>query len=176
MNISNTKKLQASLLILSSLGLAACGGGGSEDSSSATSNNMLAEVQTNNSEVLSNGAVENGLITDSVPATLSVNSTEDLVVNETFLFSSNYKLSVTVNLDSRFDHLTVCYSHPGSDEVDYENCLLRADLNAGAYRGELLVTNDTDQLIVSAWDYANVENPLVSRWNRDLDGDLISIN
>jgi len=175
MNTLKMKTTNAVLVMITGFMLAACGGGGGGSSDGAALDNTQVAGSTSGTETAStNEPAAEPIEVDEVASTSSaVNSTEDLVVTETFLFSSNYKVTVAANLNSDFDHLTVCYTRDGTDQADYDNCLLRADLNSGVFNGELLVTNDTDYLVVSAWDYADAENPSVSYWN---DGDLISIN
>lgn len=190
------KAINTGLVVMTGFMLAACGGGGGGSSDGTALENTQVAGSTSSAETASTTETTVEPVAAAVsntPAT-AVSSTEDLVVTETFLFSSNFKLRVAANMASTFDHLTVCYTKDGADSqnssgsqdnsgaqngtamADYDNCLLRAGLDEGVFNGELLVTNDTNYLAVSAWDYEDAENPSVTYWDRDIDGDLISVN
>lgn len=141
--------------------LVACGGGSSDGSSSNGNTNTESEPQTP--------------VVVQPEEPIVITSTEDLVVADTFLFQSNYKLDVQVDLSSQYDYLTICYADD-EGQPNYGDCLLRTGLDEGEVSSELLLTNDTRELLIVAWDYADVNNPAVSTWNRDLDGDLLQVN
>ena len=163
--VKNTTGLCSIVLMTT---LVACGGGGSGEGSSSSSNNssQAPVVTTPDTPVIDDPGTQEPTVIDS---------TDDLVVADPFLFQSNYKLDVQVNVDSDYDYLTICYANE-SGEPNYADCLLRTDLDEGAVTSELLLTNDTYELVVIAWDYADVNNPAVSTWNRQLDGDLLQVN
>lgn len=163
--ISSSNKINNLGLMLLMATLVACGGGGGSDgtsSSNVTSTPVVTEAET-----------EQPVIETEEPAVIT--STEELVVADTFLFQSNYKLDVLVDISPEYDYLTICYAD-NNNQPDYGDCLLRTDLNEGEISRELLLTNDTDKLLVIAWDYADVDNPVISSWDRALDGDLLQVN
>lgn len=174
MNTSIVKYLNTGLVVLSLSLLSACGGGGSDSSEASTSNNNATTTQTNVATTVTEPAITDQ--TNEVVQAGPVTSTEDLVVTETFLFSSNYSVKVQADLPDNYNHLTICYTKQGSEQADYSRCLLRAELDQGAFDGELLITNDTSRLVVSAWDYSDADNPSVRYWDREQDGELIRIN
>lgn len=178
MNIAIMKNSKIVVLIMTSLSLAACGGGSGESGGGSDSGSSSTQLVSSNAAA--NDTVTTTHVVPATTAQSTVSSTEELVVTDTFLFSSNFKVDVSVTVPATFNHLTVCYAKNGSKlpdaKADYDNCLLRADLDSGAFNGALLLTNDTDYLVVSAWDYSDVANPAVTYWNRELDGDLIRIN
>lgn len=173
MNTSTIRTINTTFCLLLVSWLTACGGGGETESSTPmASSSAVADSSSANPATETEAGVQN----TQPRQPEAVNSTEDLVVNETFLFSSNFLVNVDVDLPANYEHLTVCYTKGLSEEPDYGNCLLRAELEGGMFSGELLLTNDTHQLVASAWDYSNAGNPTLHYWDRARDGELIRIN
>jgi len=138
--------------------LVACGGGSDEGAIGSVASSV-------NNLVISQPPLE----------PVVIRSTEDLVVTDSFLFKSHFDIELNVNVSADYDYLIVCYPTE-NDQPNYEDCLIRRELENGVATEELLLTNDTDQLLVVIWDYDDINTPLSRFWDRSLDGDLIQVS
>lgn len=174
----NKVAIKTSILSLVTILLMACGGGGGEGSPQPQNNNNSTDpLVTQETETMV--AEETSITEENQPAdppvvNTAIGSTNELVATDSFLFKSSYDVRVSVQVSPSYGAMTICQLRENL-QPDYGHCLLRASLDAGVYEGQLLVTNDTQNLALTLWDFNDAENPAVNYWNLQTDGELIRL-
>jgi hypothetical protein len=75
-------------------------------------------------------------------------------------------------------YLNICRefkSSPTGFSVNYDSCVLQTTLEDGEFSGEITLTNDVNELIVSVWLF-NGTDPVHHLWDRSAQGDQIVVN
>jgi hypothetical protein len=175
-------KLVKSILTITAINsLIACGGGGgggggSDDvvgQTSGTSNSANPAASGSTASQTPGGTISGGSISQAAsvnPASFAkVDSTAEIVSNDSFMFKSSAKLAVDIivpNTQSNADYLTICLGSKTTATVDYSQCLLQSPISSQQFQGELTVTNDTQSLAIVLLDYDQPNKPYISFWSR----------
>ncbi|WP_159653577.1 hypothetical protein [Vibrio atypicus] len=115
-------QLKLSVILSCSLGLIACGGGGGGSSSSS-----------------------GGSGSTKAPVEL-----KDLKIDNDNALESVYHVDIDVSLpglDSKQAYISICDNSNGVDNINYDQCLIKAALKDGAGQYELRVANHCDSLV-----------------------------
>ncbi|MDA9285813.1 hypothetical protein OAD22_08800 [Pseudomonadales bacterium] len=169
MNIKN-------LTIISAVAfLTACGGGGGGDAeTSPAPTQAVAPTVT----AVTPAPTSTPQVTTPA-ATTQVSKTSDLKADDDFTFTSSYQVSVSVNRNSQESaYLNICRefkSSPTGYSVNYDSCVLQTTLEDGKFAGEITLTNDINELIVSVWLFTG-NDPIHQVWDRAVEGDQIVVN
>ncbi len=105
--------------------------------------------------------------TDSTQIVNSADTANDLKVADYSDLRSTYELSLDVDiLESKRSYLSLCNGEGVSDpmDVDYEDCLLRSDLQQGHLNQTIKVANHLNNLVAAIWFYDGSE-PMLFRFN-----------
>ncbi len=170
--------------------IVACGGGGGGNSGSdevrgsgatgsSSSQSINTTAQSTNTSTSSQDAtgltVASSEESTQAQAAIAASKTSQLTADSDFMFSSHSVIPVNINTSADVEHVTIC-EVAANGGPNYQRCALRAVLDDGNYTGELLVTNDIQQLTLVSWDVDDPANPQISYWQRASDGDQISLN
>ena len=172
---TNNLTLSALTLALTAL-MVGCGGGGGDSSGTSTSSSTTSSTTSTVTETVVETETTETVSETVEEVATEVTSTSDLSAPDNFIFKSSYEIAVQVSVSDQYEALSICLLEAGDIEPDYSKCLLQATLDAGAYQGDLLLTNDTDQLATILWDFEDPNNPRIDRWDRELTGDQLSLN
>lgn len=133
------------LVLAFSLTLIACGGGGGGGGSSDSN--------------------EGG---SPSPSVTSARSIDDLVVQSDNTLSSTYQLTIDINLtqlNGKQAYVVICENK--GNTVDYANCFIKASLDDGIGKFELLLPNHQQSLITEVTPMEAGSNPLTFTWQYD---------
>lgn len=140
--------VRSSVQILALAGLlTACGGGGGGGSSPATGGQSAVQASPQETPVST--------------------SLDDLVVDPGFNLQATFTLDVDVQLNqSKRAYFSLCDQYRQSDSgisVDFESCLFRGALDAGALSQSLQVANHSRELMAVIWFYDG-SAPIYQQW------------
>jgi len=138
----------ATLLLASSLVLAACGGGGGEGDSPAA---------------------PGGSVSTTATETDNARSLADLDIDQAYELRSSGELRVETQMSSDRSFISIC-PDPGNtmdvNSYDYAGCMTRSSLDATARVFSITLPNHIDRLVAIVWFYENGKTPLIQRWSR----------
>ncbi len=159
MNPSNLTRSVLALLYALTVTTALTGCGGQGDSADTSSNGG-----TNVAEDSDTGADE------SVRQNL-----DNLHVDQDNELVNANELEVVVQVNGDRSFLTICAAEnyqSGGDQIDFENCILRAPLDDALSSFKLTLPNHIDSLVAIVWFYEADKQPLVRKWKRSKNGSV----
>lgn len=142
------------------LTLAACGSSGGDDDAATTA----APTAADNGSDDQPGPVPSGAAAIDVP--------------DGFDFASSTPLAVEVALGASYPdraYLTLCRADDNGN-TDYDQCLLRTSVDNRAFRSEVEVPNDVNEIIATVWSFNPGRIEATYRWSRDQNGGRLTIN
>jgi hypothetical protein len=160
---SNTLELKAPfntllLVLILSLSLVGCGGGGGgggSNSSASQTSQPITDTAEQDEETTEEDVAEEITQEESPISTPNIAPEFDL--------RSVDSIQLTVDISDQTtdkSFLSVCHFKEGSDDIDYENCIVRTVVQAGQYSGEFKAPAHFDELAVAIWFYDTSINPI----------------
>ncbi len=105
-------------------------------------------------------------------------TTNDLVSNTAFDFSSGFDLSLTLaSIDGATNHyyVNVCSDYAienGVQAINYESCKIRTSFTANEQAFKISLSVEETNLIAQIWPMENNASPINLFWDRNADGDI----
>ncbi|MBQ4811090.1 hypothetical protein A7985_01085 [Pseudoalteromonas luteoviolacea] len=154
--------------------LTACGGGsgGSDEQPTSSTNSTGQNVQAQSASTSDTQVQTNTTQEQAAEESTSGEGMEAVVVDESFDFSTDVPVSVSVGPDVVSSRAFINICQQEATLTSDENCFLRAPIDSNGLTVDILLPHSEQKLKAEIWYYSTSIEPLVFTW--EFDGSLDS--